>query len=105
MSYGPPEQQSSQPVGSQAPPPKGPVLGLVALVLGLAGVVATFLPMNLDGVRPYVAWAFGLPGFVVAILGLLGHRRGKAPAVIGALLSLLAVLVGVITIGNLVGVL
>jgi hypothetical protein len=93
MSYGP------------QTPPKGAQLGVIALVLGLAGVVVTFLPMHLFGLRPYVAWAFGLPGFVVAILGLLGHRRGKALAVIGALLSLLAVLVGVITIGNLVGVL
>jgi hypothetical protein len=50
-----------------------------------------------------VAWAFGLPGFVVAVLGLLGDRRGKAFAVAGALLSLLAVLIGVIAIGNAVG--
>ncbi|SMC91608.1 hypothetical protein [Lentzea albidocapillata] len=82
--------------------PKGPGLGVAALVLGLLGVVVTFLPMNLDGVRPYSAWAFGLPGFVVAILGLLGNRRGKAFAVAGALLSLLAVLIGVIAMGNVV---
>jgi hypothetical protein len=82
---------------------KGPGLGVAALLLGLLGVVATFLPMDLTGVRPYVAWAFGLPGFVVAILGLLGDRRGKAFAVAGALLSLLAVLIGVIAIGNAVG--
>ena len=88
MSYGP------------AQTTKGPTLGLAALVLGVIGVVVTFLPMNLDGVRPYLAWAFGLPGFVIAILGLLGPRQGKVFAVIGALLSLLAVVVGMITIGN-----
>ncbi|MDX8029022.1 hypothetical protein SK803_02315 [Lentzea sp. BCCO 10_0856] len=93
MSYGPSAQT------------KGPALGLLALALGLAGVVVTFLPINLDGVRPYLAWAFGLPGFVVAILGLLGPRQGKAFAVIGALLSLLAVFVGMITLGNLTGLL
>lgn len=85
--------------------PKGPGFGVAAFVLGLLGVVATFLPMNLDGVRPYVAWAFGLPAFVLAILGLVGDRKGKAFAVAGVLLSLLAVLIGMIAIWNLVGLL
>jgi hypothetical protein len=90
---------------SLGPRPKGSFLGVAALALGTIGVVATFLPIDLTGVRAYVAWAFGLPGFVVAILGLLGDRRGKPLAVIGALLSLLAVLIGVITIGDVLGVL
>ncbi|WP_112267147.1 hypothetical protein [Lentzea terrae] len=93
MSYGP-----------QAPP-KGPLLGLLALILGVLGVVATFLPIDLTGVRAYVAWAFGLPGIVIAAVGLLGHRRGKPMAAIGALLSLLALVIGAIAIGNVVGVL
>ena len=91
--------------GPSAQTTKGPALGVLALLLGLVGVVVTFLPMNLDTTRPYLAWAFGLPGFVIAILGLLGPRQGKAFAVIGALLSLLAVLVGMITLGNLTGLL
>ena len=93
MSYGP-----------QAPP-KGPLLGLLALILGVLGVVATFLPIDLTGVRAYVAWAFGFPGIVIAAVGLLGHRRGKPMAAIGALLSLLALVIGAIAIGNVVGVL
>lgn len=93
MSYGP-----------QAPP-KGPLLGLLALILGVLGGVATFLPIDLTGVRAYVAWAFGLPGIVIAAVGLLGHRRGKPMAAIGALLSLLALVIGAIAIGNVVGVL
>jgi hypothetical protein len=86
--------------GASAQTAKGPALGLAALVLGLVGVVVTFLPVHMHGERPYLALAFGLPGFVISILGLLGHRRGKGFAVAGALLSLLAVLIGVITIGN-----
>jgi branched-subunit amino acid ABC-type transport system permease component len=85
--------------------PKGPGLGVAAFVLGLLGVVATFLPMDLYGMRPYVAWAFGLPAFVVAVLGLVGDRKGKAFAVAGVLLSLLAVLIGMIAIWNLIGLL
>lgn len=96
MSYGPPEQQAR---------PKGPLLGMLALILGVVGVVATFLPIDLTGVRSYLAWAFGLPGIVVAALGLLGHRRGKAMAGIGAMLSLLALVIGAIALGNLVGLL
>ncbi len=102
MSFGP-ERQESRPTGQGTR--RGPVLGVLALVLGLVGVVATFLPIDLTGVRAYLAWTFGLPGFVIAILGLLGDRRGKPLAVAGALLSLLAVFIGVITIGNVVGVL
>ena len=83
---------------------KGPWLGVAALVLGLLGVVATFLPMDLSGVRHYVAWLFGLPGFVLAIFGLLGNRSGKPFAVIGALLSLFAVLIGSIAIANVIGI-
>lgn len=81
------------------------MLGLLALILGVLGVVVTFLPIDLTGVRAYVAWAFGLPGIVIAALGLLGHRRGKPMAAIGALLSLPALVIGAITIGNVVGVL
>ena len=102
MSYGPPEQQLDQPAG---PPAKGPWLGAAALVLGLFAVVVTFLPVYLGHIRPYVAWMFGLPALVVAIFGLLGHRKGKALAVVGAVLALLAFLVGVITTANVVGVL
>ncbi|SER15576.1 hypothetical protein SAMN05216188_108127 [Lentzea xinjiangensis] len=103
MSSWPPEQQWSQPArpGSRG----GPLLGVLALCLGVAGVVVTFLPVDLTGTRAYLAWVFGLPGLVVAVFGLLGDRAGKAMAAIGAVLSLLAVAIGVITIGNVVGVL
>ncbi|MEU0883440.1 hypothetical protein ABZ345_32940 [Lentzea sp. NPDC005914] len=104
MSYGPPEQQWSQPPG-QAAPPKGPLLGLVALVLGLVAVVVTFLPVDLTGVRAYLAWAVGLPGLAIAALGLLGHRRGKAMAGIGAMLSLVALVIGAIALANVAGLL
>ncbi|MFS8097658.1 hypothetical protein LFM09_11015 [Lentzea alba] len=82
---------------------KGPLLGVLALILGAVGVVATFLPINLDLVRPYVAWMFGWPGIVVAVFGLLGQCKGKPLAGIGAMLSLLALAIGAIALGNLVG--
>lgn len=96
MSYGP---------SPQTAPPKGPLLGLTALVLGLLSVVVPFLPVNLDLVRPYVAFVFAFPALVVACFGLLGNRRGKPMAAIGVMLSLLGLLIGAIMIGNLVGVL
>ncbi|GGU24511.1 hypothetical protein [Lentzea flava] len=92
MSYGSPQQA----------PPRGPLLGLLALVLGAFAVVVTFLPVNLDLARPYVAWTFGLPGLVIAALGLLGHRKGKPMAAIGAMLSLLALVIGAIAMANVV---
>ena len=73
---------------------------LVALVLGLLGVVVPFLPIPLDLARPWTAVALGLLGFIMAIIALLGHGRGKPMAAIGALLSLLALLVGAIMLGN-----
>lgn len=69
------------------------MFGLAALVLGLVAVVVPFLPMNMDGFRRYVGLAGGLTVLVVAVLGLLGNRRGKPMAAIGLLLALLAVLV------------
>ena len=69
------------------------MLGLTALVLGLIAVVVPFLPMNMDGFRRYAGLAGGLIVLVVAVLGLIGDRRGKPMAAIGLLLALLAVLV------------
>ncbi|MET9632667.1 hypothetical protein ABZX92_34955 [Lentzea sp. NPDC006480] len=77
----------------QQTPSKSPVLGLTALVLGLVAVVVPFLPMNMTGFRRYVGLVGGLIVLVVAVLGLVGDRRGKPMAAIGLLLGLLAVLV------------
>jgi hypothetical protein len=99
MSFGP---QPPQPA-PQLSQPKGPLLGVLALILGAFAVVVTFLPINLDLVRPYVAFLFGLPALVVAFFGLLGNRRGKAMAAIGMLLSLLALLIGAIAMANALG--
>lgn len=99
MSHGPQPPQPSPQMSS----PKGALLGVLALILGAFAVVVTFLPIDLDLVRPYVAFLFGLPALVVACFGLLGNRRGKAMAAIGALLSLLALLIGAIAMANVVG--
>ncbi|WP_350276620.1 hypothetical protein [Kribbella sp. HUAS MG21] len=70
------------------------VWGLLALVFGLAGVVAPFLPMDMSGYRQYAAFPFALPGLVFSIVGLIGNRRAKAVAVFGAMFSGLALCVG-----------
>ena len=72
---------------------KSSVLGLTALVLGLVAVVVPFLPMDMSGFRRYVGLGGGLIVLVVAVLGLMGDRRGKPMAAIGLMLGLLAVLV------------
>jgi hypothetical protein len=92
MSHGPP------PAPAQA---KGSWLGLVALLVGLFGCVVWALPINLDWERPFITLPFGLAGLVFAVLGLAGNRRGKPMAALGAIFSLLAILLGVLMIGQL----
>lgn len=78
--------------------PKGFGLAVAAVILGLLGCVLPFLPIDMTGVRPYVAWPFGLAGLVLAILGYTGHRRGKPLALAGAILSGLALAVGLVMV-------
>ncbi|MQA78475.1 MAG: hypothetical protein GEV10_08350 [Streptosporangiales bacterium] len=63
-----------------------------------------FLPIDMTGVRPYIAFPFGLPGIVLAIVGCIGRRRGKPLAVVGAILSVVGLVLGgimlVLTLAN-----
>ncbi|MFC6156999.1 hypothetical protein [Kribbella jiaozuonensis] len=72
------------------------LLGVLAFVLGLAALVAPFLPIDMTGFRQYAAFPFALPGVGLAIAGLIGPRRGKPLAVVGAVLCGLALGVGAI---------
>lgn len=83
-----------------APRPKSSGLAVVALLLGLAGLVCPFLPMNLDRIREYVAFPFALPGLALAVVACIGPRRGKPVAVIAWMLSFLALAVGAIMVFN-----
>jgi hypothetical protein len=90
------QQPGPIPSGSPAvEPAKGSgLLAVAALILGLAGLVAPFLPMAMDGFRQYAAFPFALPGLGLAIAGLIGRRRAKPLAAIAAMLSVLALAVG-----------
>ena len=86
-----------RPMGSAVP-------SVLALLLGIAGLVAPFLPFSnlIDRfpVRQYLAFPFALPALALAIAGLAGNRRGKPAAVIGMLLALVALGVGAIMVYN-----
>jgi hypothetical protein len=70
------------------------LLAVASLVLGLAGLVAPFLPMAMDNFRQYAAFPFALPGLALGIAGLIGRRRAQPLAAIGALVSVLALAIG-----------
>ncbi|EOD63142.1 hypothetical protein [Amycolatopsis vancoresmycina] len=82
--------------------PKGPWLAVAAVVLGGLGCVVPLLPIDLTGVRAFVAFPFALPGLVSGVLGCVGRRQAKALAVVGVVLSGLALLLGVIMVAGFV---
>jgi hypothetical protein len=73
---------------------------VLAFVLGLAALVAPFLPMDMTGFRQYAAFPFALPGVGLATAGLIGARRGKPLAAVGAVLCVLAFGIGAIMVVN-----
>jgi hypothetical protein len=82
-----------------AGPATGPGLAVVALILGFFGAVVWLLPINEDGVRHYLPFPFALAGLVLGIVGLIGNRQGKPMAVIGIILSVIALLLGIFMVG------
>jgi hypothetical protein len=124
MTYGPPPEPEAPPPGPNfgyagppphphaipngGPPPvnrsQGAGPAVAAVILGLLGCVLPLLPIDLTGVRAYVALPLALPGLVLAVVGCAGHRRGKPLAVAGAVLSALALLLGVAMLaGSILG--
>jgi hypothetical protein len=71
------------------------------VILGLLGFAAPLLPINLDHIRAYTPFPFALPGLALAIIGCSGHRRGKPLAVVGAILSALALALGLFMVSGL----
>ena len=119
MTYGPPPEQNAYPAppnqpqqqpwtdphgrgwpGGPAPvdPPKGPWLAVASVILGLVGCGVWMLPYNLDPLRAYSPLPFGLLGIVLAVAGCIGPRRGKPLAVIGWILSFIALILAAIMI-------
>jgi hypothetical protein len=80
------------------------VLGVLALFLGFAGVVAPLLPFSnlVDRfpVRQYLAFPFAVPALALAIACLAANRRGKAAAAVGMIFAVLALIVGAIMVYN-----
>jgi hypothetical protein len=112
MSYGPPPESNTPPHPQAQQPwtdphgrgwpggpppaeaPKGSRIAVLALILGLAGCVVWALPINLDGIRAYSPLPFAVPGLALAIVALIGNRRGKPAAVFAAFFSVVALALG-----------
>lgn len=95
-----PQQWAGQP-GQPKPAAEGNATpAVLALVLGVLGLVVPFLPLPLDDVRAWIAFPFAVVGLALGIAGCMGRRPMKALAVIGIVFAALALLAGVIMVGN-----
>ena len=70
--------------------------GVIALVLGILGIVVPFLPIDLINGRGLLALPFGLVGLVFALIGCTGGRRGMGVAIAGLVLCVLALAIGIV---------
>jgi len=89
-----------QPRPGVTPPTGGVGLGVLGLVLGLAGVVVWALPIDEDQIRQFTPFPFAIGGIVLSILCLNQRGRGTALAAVGLLLSGLALIFGLILVTN-----
>ncbi|SFP22160.1 hypothetical protein [Amycolatopsis rubida] len=81
-------------------PANGVWLGVLSLVLGVLGCVVPLLPIDLTGVRAYLALPFGLAGLACGLAGVVGRRTGKPVSGVGIGVSAIALVLGVIMLGN-----
>ncbi|MDX2974402.1 hypothetical protein [Kribbella solani] len=70
------------------------IFAALALLLGLAALVAPFVPADMTGFRQYAPFPFALPGIALAVIALTGRRPAKPLAITGATLSVLAIATG-----------
>jgi hypothetical protein len=96
----PPDQESTPPSpdagGTGGPPPAGPRpapagpwLAIAAAILGVLGGLLLLVPLDLTGLRGYLALVLALPGLAVGIIGWTG-RRGWVLAAAGTILCVIA---------------
>jgi hypothetical protein len=85
---------AGQPDGP-TPPARGAWFGVAAAVLGVLALALPWAP-----VRAALLLAFGLPGLAVGIIGCAGRRRGRELAILGSLLSVIAVVMGTVMVVN-----
>ncbi|MFD7159874.1 hypothetical protein ACFV9C_35130 [Kribbella sp. NPDC059898] len=77
------------PVAAQRP--RSAVLGMVGLIVGLAALVAPFLPpVEMTTLRQYGTVLLAIPGLALAVVGLDRRRRGRPVAAIGLAINLFA---------------
>ena len=95
------------PGGAPSPEPRqGPLPAVGSFILGVLACVVPLLPIypaalaSLEGLRPVLWFPFAIPGFVLAIIGLRGRRSGQLLAVFGAMLSVLALIGGLVMVAN-----
>ncbi|HEY1177767.1 MAG TPA: hypothetical protein VGF17_16550, partial [Phytomonospora sp.] len=50
---------------------------VASVILAFLGIVLPFLPIDLTGVRAFIALPFGLAAIAAAIVGLTGGRRAR----------------------------
>ncbi|MFB9925426.1 hypothetical protein ACFORO_03790 [Amycolatopsis halotolerans] len=110
---GQPQQWAGQPNAQQYPSPYPPAqpwaapapangvwLGVAALVLGLLGCVLPLLPIDLSGIRAYLALPFGLAGLACGLVGVIGRRTAKPLSAVGIAVSAIALILGMIMLSN-----
>lgn len=81
-------------------PANGVWLGVAALVLGVLGCVVPLLPIDLSGIRAYLALPFGVAGLTCGLVGVIGRRTGKPVSAVGIAVSAIALVLGVIMLAN-----
>ncbi|WP_326837787.1 hypothetical protein VSH64_23380 [Amycolatopsis rhabdoformis] len=94
---------TQQPRPVQQGPQKNAAPGVLALVCGILGVVVPILPFPLDNVRAWIAFPFAVAALGLGAVGCGARRPTKALAVIGIVFGVLALVIGVIMVGNRLG--
>ncbi|OHT81228.1 hypothetical protein [Mycobacteroides saopaulense] len=90
MQDGPVAEYPSEPQKA----PVTPWFGAISLALGVVALVLPLAPVDMTGWRP-LACAIGLPGLVFGILGCFSRGKGKALAIAGVVLCVLALVMGI----------
>lgn len=73
---------------------KGSEFAVASVIVAALGLVLPFLPVDMTGLRHYVALPVGVVGLLLAVVSLGSGRRGKPIATAGAVISGLVIVLG-----------